>query len=108
MAPTKSLSREKSLVNFVKTFYKDYVNVNYAKLLLFDPAKLPIVSIGILLIELLLNVFIVQRVNYTEIDWTAYMQQCEQFLNGTRNYAVIKGIHNLKFFRSGMEGISRS
>lgn len=27
----------------------------------------------------------------TEIDWTAYMEQVAQFLQGERNYAVIKG-----------------
>lgn len=105
MAPTKSLTREKSVINAIKSFHRDYVNVNYAKSLLFDPAKLSIVSIGILIAELLLNVLIVQRVRYTEIDWIAYMQECEGFLNGTTNYALLKGnkdqrtqtllIHNL-------------
>lgn len=87
MAPSK-----RSLGNVVKFLHKEYINVKYAKSLLFDPAKLSIVSIGILLIELILNVFIVQRVNYTEIDWIAYMQECEGFLNGTTNYSLLKGI----------------
>lgn len=91
MAPSKSSLREKSIVNFLKSFYKDYINVNYAKSLLFDPAKLPIVTVGILLVELILNIFIVQRIKYTEIDWIAYMQECEGFLNGTTNYALLKG-----------------
>lgn len=92
---------KKSLHNFLKTLQKEYLNVDYGKSLLFDPAKLPIVSVGILLIELILNVFIVQRVNYTEIDWIAYMQECEGFLNGTTDYSQLKGRqkcwHNLIF-----------
>lgn len=70
---------------------RDYFNVNFVKSLIFDPAQLPIVSCAILVTELVLNVLIVQRVNYTEIDWIAYMQQCEGFLNGTTNYALLKG-----------------
>lgn len=59
--------------------------------LLINPAKLPIVTYLILFCELILNVFIVNRINYTEIDWVAYMQECEGFLNGTTNYAELKG-----------------
>lgn len=90
MAPAAKTSK-KSLQNRVASFQKEYVNVKYAKSLLFDPAKLPIVSVGIIAIELILNIFIVQRVKYTEIDWTAYMQQCDGFLNGTTNYSHLKG-----------------
>lgn len=90
MAPTVVISK-KSLLNQFKSLQKDYVNVKYAKSLLFDPAKLPIVSIGIIAIELILNIFIVQRVNYTEIDWIAYMQQCDGLLNGTTNYSQLRG-----------------
>lgn len=94
MAPTTKNSK-KSFGNILKSLHNDYINVNYGKSLLFDPAKLPIVSIGIIFIELILNVFIVQRIKYTEIDWTAYMQQCEGFLNGTTNYSQLKGMQNI-------------
>lgn len=92
IAKNSNVNVKKSLINFIKSCYKEYVNVNYAKSLIFDPAKLPIVSIGILIVELILNIFIVQRVNYTEIDWIAYMQECEGFLNGTTNYSLLKGM----------------
>lgn len=104
MAPTPAAPKnsgsysKKSPANLLKILQKDYMNIGYAKSLLFDPAKLPIVSVGILAIELILNIFIVQRVNYTEIDWIAYMQECEGFLNGTTNYSQLKGIHNLILF----------
>ncbi|XP_031633111.1 lethal(2)neighbour of tid protein 2 [Contarinia nasturtii] len=91
IAKNSHVNAKKSLINFIKSCYKEYVNVNYAKSLLFDPSKLPIVSIGILIVEFMLNIFIVQRVNYTEIDWIAYMQECEGFLNGTTNYSLLKG-----------------
>lgn len=75
----------------MKGIQRDYFNVNFVKSLIFDPAQLPIVSVAILVTELVLNILIVQRVNYTEIDWTAYMQQCDGFLNGTTNYAHLRG-----------------
>lgn len=99
MAPTSSTKNssvisKKSFLNQLKCWQKDYINLNYAKSLLFDPAKLPIVSIGILFVELILNIFIIQRVKYTEIDWIAYMQECEGFLNGTTDYSHLKGTHS--------------
>lgn len=101
MAPAvpknSNIYSKKSLINYVKAFQKEYLNIDYAKSLLFDPARMPIVSVGILLIELILNVFVVQHVKYTEIDWIAYMQECEGFLNGTTNYSQLKGAHNLIF-----------
>ena len=90
MAPGKNLNRKEN-VNPLRKFYFNYINYNYAKSLILDPSKLGIVSYGILLVELILNIFIVQNVRYTEIDWLAYMDECEGFLNGTTNYALLKG-----------------
>lgn len=83
---------KKTKSNYFTKFYNKYVSIEYAKLLIFDPTKLPIVAAGILLLELILNILIVQRIKYTEIDWVAYMQECEGFLNGTTNYAVLRGM----------------
>lgn len=97
MAPSSVSSKnsaihsKSSISHKLKFFYKNYVNAKYGKSLLFDPAQLHIVSIGILLVEFVLNIIVVQRVKYTEIDWIAYMQECEGFLNGTTNYALLKG-----------------
>ncbi|KAA3673745.1 alpha-1,3-mannosyltransferase [Paragonimus westermani] len=41
--------------------------------------------------EVILCTFIILRVNYTEIDWVAYMQEVEYFLNGTLDYDQIQG-----------------
>ncbi|XP_003737983.3 lethal(2)neighbour of Tid protein [Galendromus occidentalis] len=67
------------------------VVVSHLKDLLFDPEKLSIVGYVLLFIELVLNIFIIHRVNYTEIDWRAYMQEVEGVLNGTTDYVQLKG-----------------
>ncbi|KAJ1958531.1 dolichyl-P-Man:Man(5)GlcNAc(2)-PP-dolichol alpha-1,3-mannosyltransferase [Linderina pennispora] len=47
---------------------------------------------GLLLsFEFLLTLLIIQRVPYTEIDWTAYMQEVNGVLGGERNYMNLKG-----------------
>lgn len=83
--------RPKEQSNQLYKFYTKYVNFDYGKSLLFDVSRLRIVSIGILIVELILNVLVVQNTRYTEIDWKAYMQECEGFLNGTTDYASLKG-----------------
>lgn len=70
---------------------RKYFTRDYLKYLIFDARALPVMSVFILFSELILNVLIVQRVPYTEIDWLAYMQECEGFLNGTTDYAELKG-----------------
>lgn len=42
-------------------------------------------------LQLILCYLIIGRVKYTEIDWRAYMQQVEGFLNGERDYLKLKG-----------------
>lgn len=114
MAPaikSKSFNPRKDITKFIKTYF----TLSYAHSLIFDPAKLSIVSIAIIIGELILNILIVQRVKYTEIDWIAYMQECEGFLNGTTNYALLKGkqcvylcLHNLQNLKIECLGIFRS
>ncbi|GAB0091699.1 Lethal(2)neighbour of tid protein [Sergentomyia squamirostris] len=83
-------SEKSNRINYTKLIRK-YISITFARTLLTDPAWLPLISWGVLLVELLLNVAVVLRVPYTEIDWVAYMQECEGFLNGTLNYAELKG-----------------
>lgn len=59
--------------------------------LLTDPKKIVITTKLFILLEMLLNVFIIEKVPYTEIDWKAYMQEVEGFLNGTLDYSKLKG-----------------
>lgn len=95
--PRTSNPRSKEQPNKFMKFHRQYINFDYAKSLIFDVSRLHIVSIGILIVELILNVLVVQRTRYTEIDWKAYMQECEGFLNGTTNYALLKGEYLLCF-----------
>jgi alpha-1,3-mannosyltransferase len=47
---------------------------------------------GILIFfEIVLNWEIISYVKYTEIDWVAYMQEVTYFLEGERNYKLIRG-----------------
>lgn len=85
------MSKKQGSTSPIVRLCKQVCSVSFIKSCIFDPARLPFVSIGILLAELLLNVFVVQRVPYTEIDWKAYMQECEGFLNGTTDYSQLRG-----------------
>lgn len=74
---------------------KKYANADYLKKLIFDPQYVSFTCWALLLIETILNVFIIERVKYTEIDWIAYMQEVEGFLNGTLDYKELKGDHEM-------------
>lgn len=70
---------------------KKYANIEYAKRLIFDPSTIAVTCWCLLIVEVFLNFIIIQRVPYTEIDWKAYMQEIEGFLNGTWDYSQLKG-----------------
>ena len=48
---------------------------------------------ALLLADAALCRFILRRTPYTEIDWTAYMEQIDQVFEGERNYTRISGGH---------------
>ncbi|XP_077471602.1 dol-P-Man:Man(5)GlcNAc(2)-PP-Dol alpha-1,3-mannosyltransferase [Stigmatopora argus] len=43
------------------------------------------------LLEIGINVWVIQKVSYTEIDWKAYMDEVEGVINGTYDYTKLKG-----------------
>ncbi|XP_077580636.1 dol-P-Man:Man(5)GlcNAc(2)-PP-Dol alpha-1,3-mannosyltransferase [Stigmatopora nigra] len=43
------------------------------------------------LLEIGINVWVIQKVSYTEIDWKAYMDEVEGVINGTYDYTQLKG-----------------
>ncbi|XDV27952.1 hypothetical protein PO909_031393 [Leuciscus waleckii] len=43
------------------------------------------------LLEIVINIWVIQRVAYTEIDWKAYMDEVEGVINGTYDYTQLKG-----------------
>lgn len=45
----------------------------------------------LILIEILFNFVIIKKINYTEIDWVAYMQEVSGFLKGELDYLNLKG-----------------
>lgn len=100
MAPKKTKLDESS---YFSKIWKQYANINYVKSLIFDPAQLGVVSILILAAECVLNLLVVQRVKYTEIDWVAYMQECEGFLNGTLDYSQLRGRLVIDNFHYGLK-----
>ncbi|KAF5279322.1 hypothetical protein FQR65_LT15395 [Abscondita terminalis] len=56
-----------------------------------NPQYLNVTSWVLLGVEVILNFYIISKVKYTEIDWVAYMQEVEGFLNGTHDYKFLKG-----------------
>ncbi|KAJ8956387.1 hypothetical protein NQ318_015125 [Aromia moschata] len=70
---------------------KKYLNLNFLKRLIFEPQYLTPICALLFVFEVILNVFIIERIRYTEIDWIAYMQEVEGFLNGTLDYKELKG-----------------
>ncbi|KAL6427996.1 hypothetical protein ACFW04_008414 [Cataglyphis niger] len=59
--------------------------------LLTDPKKLSLITKFFILAEIIVNILVIENVSYTEIDWRAYMQEVEGFLNGTMDYSKLRG-----------------
>lgn len=97
MAPPRISGRKPVKKSLLQEISSKYLTVDFAKSLVIDPARLSWVSYLILAAELVLNIFIVLRINYTEIDWVAYMQECEGFLNGTTDYSQLRGESFIQF-----------
>lgn len=91
MAPPRISARKPPKKSQWQDISSKYLTVAFVKSLVLDPVRLPWISYIILLAELVLNIFIVLKVKYTEIDWVAYMQECEGFINGTTDYSQLKG-----------------
>ncbi|KAM8838693.1 dol-P-Man:Man(5)GlcNAc(2)-PP-Dol alpha-1,3-mannosyltransferase [Synchiropus picturatus] len=60
-------------------------------LVLFKPEYTLLVVSLLWLLEIGINVWVVQKVAYTEIDWRAYMDEVEGVINGTYDYTQLKG-----------------
>ncbi|KAH9634177.1 hypothetical protein HF086_001379 [Spodoptera exigua] len=75
-------------------FYHEIMKMftwSYMKGLIVNPAQLTFAALALIAAELIINILVVERVPYTEIDWKAYMQECEGFLNGTLDYSQLRG-----------------
>ncbi|CAL8312564.1 unnamed protein product [Gadus morhua 'NCC'] len=60
-------------------------------LILFKPEYTLMVVSLLWLLEIGINVWVIQKVAYTEIDWKAYMDEVEGVINGTYDYKELKG-----------------
>lgn len=71
-------------------FVKPAIDEIYS--LIVDPCKAYVVASILLLVEVVVNVVVIEKVPYTEIDWLAYMQEVEGVIvNGTTDYSLLKG-----------------
>lgn len=50
-----------------------------------------LVPVALWVFDALLCWVIIKKIPYTEIDWTAYMEQVQQVVDGEREYTKIKG-----------------
>lgn len=97
MAPSylKSMQNKQNKSTW-KSQLKKFANPDEIKKFITDPHYITPVCIILFLIEAVLNAFIIEKVKYTEIDWIAYMQEVEGFLNGTLEYKELKGRYFLR------------
>ncbi|WRT66552.1 uncharacterized protein IL334_003511 [Kwoniella shivajii] len=65
--------------------------INFVRALLFDRKWYWHFVTLLVLGEAVLGMLIIWRIPYTKIDWPAYMQQVEMFLEGERDYSRIEG-----------------
>lgn len=84
MAPKKKLKNKPDYI-------KKYFNKDFLLNLILNPEYITATCIVLFIFEIILNLYIIQRVKYTEIDWVAYMQEVEGFLNGTFDYSKLRG-----------------
>jgi alpha-1,3-mannosyltransferase len=80
-----------SVSKLIKIYYNKYFTKQFLFSLVFDPNNMTFVVCCLLLAEIVVNILVIQRVKYTEIDWVAYMQEVEGVLNGTFDYTYLKG-----------------
>ncbi|XP_076049231.1 alg3, alpha-1,3- mannosyltransferase, partial [Oratosquilla oratoria] len=92
MAPSagQTQSREPSLKQKLWKLLK-LMNKNQVYRMIFDPTYMWVVAAVLIIFECAVNVFIIDTVKYTEIDWKAYMQEVEGVVNGTWDYSQLRG-----------------
>ncbi|XP_076807503.1 dol-P-Man:Man(5)GlcNAc(2)-PP-Dol alpha-1,3-mannosyltransferase-like [Clavelina lepadiformis] len=80
-----SQSRRKSFPSISFKMKKDVLK------LFFDPSYTWLLGLLLCNVEIFINLFVINKVKYTEVDWLAYMQEVGGFLNGTCDYMQLKG-----------------
>ncbi|GAM21177.1 hypothetical protein SAMD00019534_043520 [Acytostelium subglobosum LB1] len=85
---TKSTTTAKS-ISSIHPIPSDFVG--RIKSFLIEQKYVGYVAAILLLLEVVINVLVVLKVPYTEIDWSTYMQQIELYDNGERDYTKLEG-----------------
>ncbi|XP_056148995.1 dol-P-Man:Man(5)GlcNAc(2)-PP-Dol alpha-1,3-mannosyltransferase isoform X1 [Lampris incognitus] len=60
-------------------------------LVLFKAEYTLLVASVLWFLEIAINIWVIQKVAYTEIDWKAYMDEVEGVINGTYDYTQLEG-----------------
>ncbi|XP_066590986.1 lethal(2)neighbour of Tid protein [Prorops nasuta] len=95
MAPRKdsrpNLNSHKTSKKSINNIFIKYLEWNHLMSLLTDPTRIFTTAVIFIILEVIMNILVIEKVPYTEIDWKAYMQEVEGFLNGTFDYSKLKG-----------------
>ena len=94
MAVTRKMASNKSSGSKFTKLWNNYVKWTLKEMysLVTDPARSYVIASILLVVEVFVNVLVIERVPYTEIDWKAYMQEVEGVIvNGTTDYSMLKG-----------------
>jgi len=83
-------STHKGVFSLLDPLLKE-LNIASLKKLIFSPSHAWLAAIVLLVLELFVNIIVIHKVNYTEIDWVAYMQEVEGVINGTMDYSKLRG-----------------
>lgn len=71
--------------------YREIFSLEFWWKYAFDPSHSLLMMMSLLAVEVAINLFVIQRIKYTEIDWVAYMQEVEGVVNGTYDYTQLRG-----------------
>ncbi|XP_023322007.1 lethal(2)neighbour of tid protein [Eurytemora carolleeae] len=84
-------SRKKSAKPFFAGLISGVNSYSDLKKLFLDPEYAYLAAGVLIIIEIVINIIVINKVKYTEIDWIAYMQEVEGVKNGTYDYSQLKG-----------------
>ncbi|RXM99751.1 Dol-P-Man:Man(5)GlcNAc(2)-PP-Dol alpha-1,3-mannosyltransferase [Acipenser ruthenus] len=85
VARKKSAGPPSPIWGTLRALWKDKQRV------LFKPEYTLLVTAVLWIAEIGINIWVIHRVAYTEIDWKAYMDEVEGVINGTYDYTQLKG-----------------
>ncbi|XP_069175247.1 lethal(2)neighbour of tid protein [Procambarus clarkii] len=87
----KQKKKRSSFFEKMNRLRQEYMRKDFILRLIVDPKYFWLSAVVFLLAEIVLNMMIIQKVKYTEIDWIAYMQEVEGVVNGTWDYTKLRG-----------------